>query len=252
MAGKKRTRTGELKPSTPTPPSTSSMTTDAIPPCAQPEPQPQPPSSTPAPPVANPSRKPPKPSPARQKLPKLPPNAKVTPRPLLHPALPTPFSSATSPKTLYIRASTPYIPSIKRIRSLLAEISRREVQSRGGRRGEKIGEGEANGRLRAGGVEGRIVDGVAREMGKSRGKERLGEVVYVKATGRAIPRALEIGGCFLGEEGVRVRVEMGSVRAVDDVDVGDVGDGEGEEVEVDVPETRLRSVSSITISIGME
>ena len=74
-----------------------------------------------------------------------------------------------------------------------------------------------------------------------------GEKVYIKATGRAIPRALGLGVEFQGEEGCVVRVEMGSVRAVDDVEV--IGkEGEDE----DIPETRIRNVSSVTVSIGLE
>lgn len=111
---------------------------------------------------------------------------------------------------------------------------------------------EANGRLVAGDVERGIVDGVV-AAGKGRGKGQSqgeGERVYLKATGRAIPRALEIGVYFQGEEDVEVRVEMGSVKAVDDIEV--VGGDDGEEGEGDVPETRIRNVSSVTVSIGFK
>lgn len=70
-----------------------------------------------------------------------------------------------------------------------------------------------------------------------------GEEVFVKATGRAIERALGVGVYFQGESDCRVRVEMGSVVAVDDVEVGE---GEDE----DVPETRMRMVSSVTVAVG--
>jgi ribonuclease P/MRP protein subunit POP7 len=93
-----------------------------------------------------------------------------------------------------------------------------------------------------------VEKGIADEMSKREGKGE-GEKVYLKATGRAIPRALELGVQFQGEEGEEgefvVKVEMGNVRAVDDVEV--VGD-----VEEDVPETRMRTVSSVTVSIGMK
>jgi ribonuclease P/MRP protein subunit POP7 len=45
-------------------------------------------------------------------------------------------------------------------------------------------------------------------------------------------------------------VEMGSVRAVDDIEVTDGGDGAEEDGEV--PETRIRTVSSVTVSIGLK
>jgi ribonuclease P/MRP protein subunit POP7 len=94
-------------------------------------------------------------------------------------------------------------------------------------------------------VEKGIADEVASAKLKGNGVGER-EKVYLKATGRAIPRALELGVQFQGDEGEYVvKVEMGSVRAVDDVEV--VGD-----VDEDVPETRIRTVSSVTVSIGMK
>jgi ribonuclease P/MRP protein subunit POP7 len=98
--------------------------------------------------------------------------------------------------------------------------------------------------------------GIAEEV---RGKEggQGGEMVYLKATGRAIPRALEIGVHFQGEQDCTVRVEMGSVCAVDDMEVdgkqgveGEEGGKNGEEEEI--PETRIRSLSSVTISVELK
>lgn len=77
--------------------------------------------------------------------------------------------------------------------------------------------------------------------------------MYVKATGRAIPRALEIGVAMQGEGDCVVRVEMGNVSAVDDIemkdgDAGGAGDAGGEEV----PETRIRKLSAVTVSIWLK
>lgn len=105
--------------------------------------------------------------------------------------------------------------------------------------------------MKNGDVEVRIAEDVAalKTSGNANGGGS-GEKVYLKATGRAIPRALELGVQFQGEESGEyvVKVEMGSVRAVDDVEVsGDAGAD-----EEDVPETRMRNVSSVTVSIGMK
>jgi ribonuclease P/MRP protein subunit POP7 len=100
-----------------------------------------------------------------------------------------------------------------------------------------------------------------------RGKD--GEQVLLKATGRAIPRALEIALYFQAEPDCRVRIDMGSVTAIDDVQVHvpsmdktteeDSGEDEKEkeqeeedEQEDDVPETRLRMLSSVTVGIGLK
>lgn len=103
--------------------------------------------------------------------------------------------------------------------------------------------------------EGKKKDGIAGERG---------EEVYVKATGRAIERALKIGVYFQGESDCSVRVEMGSVMAVDDIEVrpdkGDQGeDDRGNELvaqeqseDEDLPETRIRMVSSVTVAIRLK
>jgi ribonuclease P/MRP protein subunit POP7 len=59
----------------------------------------------------------------------------------------------------------------------------------------------------------------------ARGEEQLRkEEVFVKATGRAIEKALEVGRWFEEREGeYRVRVETGSVLVVDDVEEDEEG-----------------------------
>lgn len=113
---------------------------------------------------------------------------------------------------------------------------------------------EANGRLQSGDVEVAVAEEAARLKAASTGPRADGmgekEKVYVKATGRAIPRALELGVYFQGEGDCVVKVEMGSVKAIDDIEIhgGDVEEGGGE----DVPETRIRTVSSVTVSVGLK
>lgn len=79
-------------------------------------------------------------------------------------------------------------------------------------------------------MEMQIADDIAAQKAKQNaGAGSMGEKVYLKATGRAIPRALELGVQFQGEESGEyvVKVEMGSVKAVDDVEVAG-GDEVGE------------------------
>ncbi|PSN70430.1 hypothetical protein BS50DRAFT_312430 [Corynespora cassiicola Philippines] len=208
---------------------------------------------------------PPQPIPApqtepRTKMPKLPNNCSISKRPLHHPAPPTPFSASASQKTLYLTASSPFIPAIKRTRRLLAEISARARQSASsssssssssfthGRTPRRRQQPplQANGRLAPADVEREIADESAHKASPGAGNACGGEEVYVKATGRAIPRALEVGNWFQGEDDCRVRVEMGSVRAVDDVEVEEGGN------EEDVPETRIRTLSCVTVAIGLK
>ncbi|KAJ4293238.1 hypothetical protein N0V90_008520 [Kalmusia sp. IMI 367209] len=208
----------------------------------------------------------------RKKLPRLPQNASISKRPLHHPAIPTPFASAAAPKTLYITAKTPFVPTLKRIRRLLLEIEKRRAQSlssnprnRQQRHNANRKPLQPNGRLAAADVEREIASEGKEKEGSGSGID--GEEVYVKATGRAIERALRIGVYFQGESGYRVRVETGSVMAIDDIEVkGESGEnGAGEDVQDDeenvaevnqeledddIPDTRIRMVSSITVAIG--
>ncbi|KAH6620104.1 Rpp20 subunit of nuclear RNase MRP and P-domain-containing protein [Boeremia exigua] len=291
MPAQKRTRSGDPKPQ-PKPPSQQPTTTPttATPPCAQPQqaapttthptpkrmrtranhkntyvphirgPRPPPPQHTPEPRTRGP--KPAKPT-AIQKRPQLPPNATLTKRPLLRPAIPRPEAAAAAPKVLYVSAATPFVAACKRIRGLLAGIERRGTQAAGAGegRGNRRGRGgsnsrgggaqglQANGRLDAAAVEASIaLAAAAGKKGKGKGVDAgRGEEVYVKATGRAIPRALELGVKFQGESDCRVRVEMGNVQAIDDVEMGG-DDGEDDE---DVPETRIRMLSTVTVCIGL-
>lgn len=151
------------------------------------------------------------------------------------------------------------------MRRLLAETDKRAKQSlaatsRGGRgRGGGGGRSnggyiEANGKLNAGAVEKGIVDGVREadgRIGVGVGGSKGGEQVFLKATGRAIARALEVGVYFQGEGEYRVSVELGSVRAVDDIEITSPVGQQADDADDDVPETRIRTLSSVTVGIGM-
>ena len=102
--------------------------------------------------------------------------------------------------------------------------------------------------------------GYADGVGESGTRDGKRENVHLKATGRAIPRALGIGLHFQGEEDCWVKIEMGNVSAIDDVEAGDrMAEDEGREAEMgqvaedadDVPETRIRILSSVTVTIGL-
>ena len=84
-------------------------------------------------------------------------------------------------------------------------------------------------------------------VGQSRGKE--GEKVYIKATGKAIERAIQLGVWFGEQEDCEVVVRTGSVGAIDDIVIkgGKAVDDLG-----DIPESRVRWVSTIEIAVGLK
>ncbi|CAI6335934.1 unnamed protein product [Periconia digitata] len=211
------------------------------------------------------------------KLPQLPDHVSIKKRPIRHPAPPSPFSSASNPKTLYITHSTPFIPTLKRVRRLLTEITKRHKQSESSQKHSRFrqrhsnpaptrsGLLEANGRLRPADVEKEIAEGSTGGRGGVPAIAVGEEEVFLKATGRAIERALQIGVHFQGEDDCRVRIEMGSVKAIDDIqrprNEKRTGNDEEEQVvekkkqtvkDEDIPETRIRTLSSVTVIVGLK
>ncbi|KAF2192517.1 hypothetical protein K469DRAFT_553956 [Zopfia rhizophila CBS 207.26] len=171
----------------------------------------------------------------KQKLPRLPDNAKISKRPIHHPAIPSPFSSSSSQKVVYIKTHSKLIPTTKLIRKLLSQVENREKKSLSSK---KI-------RLNPQKVEQAIVD-----AGKEKGGVRNSEPVFVKATGKAIETALEIGLFFQQQADCRVRIETASAEAIDDI-LLERGEGKKRKFE-EVPETRIRTVSTITVAISLK
>ncbi|KAL8875200.1 MAG: hypothetical protein Q9198_006405 [Flavoplaca austrocitrina] len=204
------------------------------------------------------------------KLPRLPSNARITKRPLLRPPIPSPYASSASPKVVYISAKTPFISAVKRVRKLLELIDKRtvgQVDLGDGRKGEQT--------LRT-----------LEEA--SQASEKQPEEVILKATNRAIEKALGLGVFFQGQGDVRVRLRTGSVGAVDDIVVdenktqrkqtkgksekekgqGDMADADGnaeehhddvndkteniEADDVDLPESQIRKLSVLEIGISLK
>ncbi|KAL8710560.1 MAG: hypothetical protein Q9225_007265 [Loekoesia sp. 1 TL-2023] len=210
-----------------------------------------------------------------QILRRLPPNARIRKRPLLRPPIPSPYASASQPKIIYISAHTPFISAVKRVRKLLSLIEKRVI----GKVDLVNGAGNDRQKLRA--LEKSIEedDGGG---GKGGGKQK--EEVILKATNRAIEKALGLGLFFQGQDDCRVRLRTGSLGTVDDVveeerpkgnrrkgkrketaegkegDGDTSGKGEGEDVkmqdaeaeEEELPETQIRKVSVLEVAITLK
>ncbi|KAL8823678.1 MAG: hypothetical protein Q9191_005649 [Dirinaria sp. TL-2023a] len=161
------------------------------------------------------------------KLPRLPSNARVQKRPLLHPPIPSPYAAASSPKVIYISASTPFISAVKRVRKLLVEIEKRATRSSNATGTQNL-EGSVAGAVAAGGGP-------------------RAEEVLLKGTNRAIEKVLQLALFFQGQGDVKVRIGTGSVGAVDDIEVEEDG-ADDEEVQ----ETRVRRVSVVEVGVSLK
>jgi ribonuclease P/MRP protein subunit POP7 len=164
-------------------------------------------------------------------------DASITKRPLLRPAIASPYASSSAQKVVYVSARTPFMSAIKRVEKLLRLADKRDVQTatthaqKNKRKRRRDGEGGED-----------EVMAVARGVEKEKDRKRQaggvsGEEVLVKGTGKAISKAMEVGAWFLQRDTeFVVRIKTGSVGAVDDVEVpeaeAEAEDG-GEKMDVD-------------------
>ncbi|KNG85036.1 hypothetical protein ANOM_007722 [Aspergillus nomiae NRRL 13137] len=130
---------------------------------------------------------------------KLPKHAGIQKRPIPHAPIASPYAGASVPKIVYVSTNTPFMSAVKRVQKFLQQAEKRATAS------------------------------VNLSSSKKRDRERLAQIargseslkkeeVFVKATGRAIEKALRVGKWFEERESeYTVRVETGSVLVVDDV-----------------------------------
>ncbi|KAJ9210956.1 hypothetical protein DTO166G4_7453 [Paecilomyces variotii] len=130
---------------------------------------------------------------------RLPKYARVQKRPIPHPPVASPYAGSSVPKVIYVGTNTPFMSVVKRVQKMLRHAEKRATA--GVDLGNnKISEKEKLARL-------------------AKGQETLRkEEVFIKATGRAIERALSVGRWFEEkEEEYEVRVKTGTVLVVDDI-----------------------------------
>ncbi|KAL2351552.1 Rpp20 subunit of nuclear RNase MRP and P-domain-containing protein [Cryomyces antarcticus] len=180
-----------------------------------------------------------------KKLTRLPDCARIEKRPLLHPVISSPYSSAQNQKAVYISSKTPFISAVKRVRALLKQIEKRSTQSHTATKQRK-----AHG------------NGVTDIAAMAAVDEKDPEEVVLKATGKAIEKALNLGLFFQGQEDCKVRIRTGSVAAIDDIvpigtheqtgmdGVDDQARNEdSKNINEALPETRIRHTSVVEVAI---
>jgi ribonuclease P/MRP protein subunit POP7 len=157
-------------------------------------------------------------------LKRLPPNATIQKRPILHAPIASPYAGKDVQKVVYVSSRTPFMSAVKRVKKLLHQVEKRATQNvklvKRGDRHEMRNLAEAS-------------DEIARER----------ESVLVKASGKAITRALKIGEWFSDKEkdiSCTVEVRSGSVNVVDDiVSAEKMEETESEEDTAEQPVTLL-------------
>merc|ERR1711939_244032 len=165
----------------------------------------------------------------KTKLPKLPPNATVSKRPLHHAAIPSPYAGASQQKVVYVGTRTPFLSAVKRVEKLLRLSDKRLVQSATTLARHKGQNGRKRKRQDESAKAKRKVGGLTAGDDEVEG---AGEEVLLKGTGKAIPKVMEMGCWFQSRQEYMVTVRTGSVAAVDDIDVPEGAPGDNDDKDL--------------------
>ncbi|PGH05035.1 ribonuclease P/MRP protein subunit POP7 [Blastomyces parvus] len=132
-----------------------------------------------------------------KKMQKVPSYARIQKRPIPHPPAASPYAGAKVPKVVYVSTNTPFMSAAKRVQKLLRQAERRATSKID--LSEKISEKQKLSQL------------------TESTEELKKEEVFIKATGRAIEKAMSVGKWFAEKEEYAIRVSTGAVMVVDDI-----------------------------------
>ncbi|KAI5287958.1 hypothetical protein KEM54_005589 [Ascosphaera aggregata] len=132
-----------------------------------------------------------------QELLRIPKNARISKRPIPHPPPSNPYAGSNAPKIVYVSSRTPFMSAVKRVQKLLRRAETRATA--------KVDLGRGVGETQ------KIKQLVAAT------EDLAGECVYIKATGRAIEKVVNIGEWFQERNEYTVNTKTGTVMVVDDI-----------------------------------
>jgi ribonuclease P/MRP protein subunit POP7 len=134
--------------------------------------------------------------------PRLPQNHTIRKRPITHPPIAAPYAGPDVQKVVYVSRNTPIMAAVKRVRKLLDQAEKRNLQREG-----VLGNGRRAGKTAA--------------LGRSKNDSKQ-EAVLVKGSGRAMEQAAKVGEWFKrhaedGDGRWVVDVRPTSVKVIDDI-----------------------------------
>lgn len=191
----------------------------------------------------------------------------VSKRPLMRPAIPSPYSGSATQKVVYISSRTPFMSAVKRVQKLLSQVEKRATQS-------AATETRNSKKRKFGATEDDMGDitQIAAKLAEDKSGDK--DEVVMKATGKAIEKALNMALWFQQREEFGIRIKTGSVGAIDDIvpaeeepddaeETRKDGDAQMKDANVDdeekditqdedIPETRIRYASTIEVAVFMK
>lgn len=161
--------------------------------------------------------------------PRLPPNHMIQKRPIIHPPIASPFAGPDVQKVVYVSKNTPIMSAVKRVKKLLEQAEKRNLQREG-----VLGTGRRQANIAAAG---------------QKKQATIQEKVLVKGSGRAIEQAARVGEWFKrhaedGDGGWLVNVTPTSVKVIDDIVEDSSTDAAGVEQGNDHTDDSLRADES--------
>lgn len=169
---------------------------------------------------------------------------KVEKRPLLRPPITSQYANADVPKVVYVSMKTPFMSAVKRVQKLLAQAEKRLAQSAADQVSNRPKYSHANDEITD-------IERVAATMAANKHDQ---DEIVLKATGKAIAKALSLALWFQQRVEYNVRIETGTVGAIDDIvppeDAPEDEDQNMKDEEEDIPESRIRFASTIQIFVS--
>ncbi|EEA20687.1 conserved hypothetical protein [Talaromyces marneffei ATCC 18224] len=160
---------------------------------------------------------------------------RIAKRPIPRAPVASPYVGSTVPKIVYVSSKTPFMSAVKRVQKLLRLAERRAMMPLIGKRRHS----HHHQQYGAKGGGGDVLEKCQKKLREDK--------VLVKATGRAIEKALSVGRWFeegkggSGEE-FEVVIRTGSVCVVDDIVEEDVEDHEEDEEDEEDGEEKEGSI----------
>lgn len=159
----------------------------------------------------------------------------------MHPPIPSPYTGADQQKVVYVSAGSPFVAVVKRVQKLLSLVQKRNIAK------PDLVEGK--------GTDKQKLESLASAAAAA--KDKKPEAVLLKATNRAIDKALSIALFLKEQENLVVQLKTGTVAVVDDIVLQEVSEdareaGDKLEIEEERPETRVRYLSVLEVAITMK
>ncbi|KAH8692955.1 Rpp20 subunit of nuclear RNase MRP and P-domain-containing protein [Talaromyces proteolyticus] len=175
----------------------------------------------------------------------IPHNYRVQKRPIPHAPVASPYAGTDVPKIVYVGSKTPFMSAIKRVQKLLRHAERRVMTPLIDEKERKRRHAQQRKRESKAASSGSGAEEQERKVLEECLKKLRLEKVLVKATGKAMEKAVRVGRWFEEKtEEYEVAVRTGSVCVVDDIVREEV---EEEEEEDDTADDREEDDNTVTV-----